>query len=213
MNTLTNTTDDDIPPIPPELLEEFPGHLHPELLPEDVSLDFAMTKDNLFAVWSLPTERQKLIMNHQGPDIELDWVLADTENTLEQIQKFYGGMKVVACISLAQLEGIVERLEKPSFWKSVFSASKVYFIETNDERKWSQKKEGKVIFEGNLSDIENILKEGKKILNDKQYKGIGDARGVQEGHPQDWITFMVDAKGAIEFRKECLELFGDERGG
>ena len=210
MNTLPNPLDDDIPPIPPELLEEFPGHLHPELLPEDVSLDFAMTKDNLFAVWSLPTERQKLIMNHQGPDIELDWVLADAENTLEQIQKFYGGMKVVACISLAELENTVERLEKPSFWKSVFSTPKVYFVETNDDRKWSQKKEGKALFEGDLSDIENILKEGKKILNDKQYKGIGDARGVQEGHPRDWIRFMVDAKDGAFFRVERLKHLGHD---
>lgn len=120
----TEDIDYDTMAIPEEFLRRYPGHAYPELLPSDVSLRFEMTKDTLFAVWYLPTEHQKLIMNTKKTIIQQDWCLADVDNPFEQIQKFYGEMKVLAVVSFSEMETLLERLEKPSGWSSFFSPTK-----------------------------------------------------------------------------------------
>lgn len=206
----TEDIDYDTMDIPEEFLRRYPGHAYPELLPSDVSLRFEMTKDTLFAVWYLPTEHQKLIMNTKKTIIQQDWCLADVDNPFEQIQKFYGEMKVLAVVSFSEMETLLERLEKPSGWSSFFFSNKVYFVESEGQKFWSSKKTGHVLLDGNFSDLQKVLEEGRSIFQDKKYSHLSDARGVQEGHPQDWITFMRDASDGNFLRGEYLKYFGPD---
>lgn len=197
-----------VPPIPSEYLNIRPGHMYPDLLPQDVSLDFEMTKDNLFAVWFSPSKHQKLIRPQQQ-DIQLDWCLADEDNPLEQIQRLYGAMPVWACMSLSDLESTLMRLKNAPFWKSFFS-SKIFYIADQGLKQWSYEKKGQVLFEGEIEDIEKVVQEGMHIFNTKQYRGVGDARGVQEGRPKDWIRFMTNVDHALALREKRKEHLGHD---
>ena len=214
MNTTTSL---DLDPIPPEILEEYYRVSEPKAseLPPDVSLDFVMTKQNLFAVWSCPTYRMKMIKADAGMCI--DWILADEPHAWEQIKTLYPDNNVAAAISLENLENLVSQLHADcsGLWGSLLSKiKKVHAIEKSGQIHWSSDKptspEGTLVMTGKISDLDKVLTEGLSIFAQRKYRGLFDARPVEPGHPKDWIRFMGSPKGALGLREMRLEYLGND---
>ena len=213
MNKISNSEDnvDGFDPnvIPPSK----PGHLFPEFLPDDVSLSFEMTGDTLYAVWYLETAFRKSL---GAPDMSMDWALGDEDpvKALGQFTKTYHPTQVLAVMSLNAVTALADQIAsaKDTFWDKVTKPfKKLYFVEKDQKRYWSTKKEGEVIFEGDLSDINDLAKKGQAILNEKDYDAVFfDVRPIEHGHPKDWLHFMRDAECSLADRFDRLEYYGHD---
>lgn len=183
------------------------------VLPADVSVDFAMTEHNLYAVWSTPTNEIRMI-NPKTADIHLDWLLANPDDALMEISKQFPENNLLAFMSVHDLNNLVLLTPEDSLWKKITNIfGHVYFVEHNSKKYWTDKKEGVVLLEGKQSDILTVQQEGQNILNTKNYVRVFDARKVEPGHPKDWLRFMKSPSTAITQRENMLTYFGHDGSG
>ena len=164
-------------------------------LPPDISLDFAMTERNLWAVWCGRDSVLKLIGDKR--EFYFNWYLADSfEQILEKSKSI-----ILAAVSLEEIKTLVDLLgAQAPWWKPL---PKTFFVKRGAVSMWVDKiQDGdKKLFSGNLSDLKKILNEGKIILENKDYtKVYFDSRPLINGHPIDWIDFMRDPNLAMDMR-------------
>ena len=192
--------------IPPHVLEEILADgFNPKLLPPDVSMDFAMTPNNLFAVWTIPSARLRAISDQ--PPVVVKWVLA-TGDVMNQAQKAFKDSPVLAMMSLSDIRSLLDQMSSSVWFKKVPNVfKKVYFVQDQDsgQKKWSSFKSGSVLFEGDLGDLMKLANQGQKFVDTNNYREIFDVRPVQEGHPSDWVQFMRHPKTAMMLRQELRE--------
>ena len=166
-------------------------------LPPDVSLDFRMTKDNLFCVWYESSPFQKSL---GAPVFRHFWLLCDPALDLgPYLQNRAREMRVLGFLSLRDFETMESILsQKPS----LFSFSRnLYFVEKNGKMFWAAKNEGTVLHRASPEALKDIIKKGRSIFNEKNYSEIfSDTRPVSDGHPKDWIRFMKDPAHALYMR-------------
>ena len=176
---------------------------NPSALPSDVSMDFAMTPDNLFAMWSQPSARLRSISAQ--PQVAVTWVLASGD-VMEQAQSAFKDSPVLAMMSLSDIQALLDQMEH-STWLAKVTASfkKVYFVQDNGQKVWSSSKKGSVLFEGDLKDLKKLASEGQAFIDNNNYRELFDVRPVQPGHPRDWVQFMRHPKIAMMLRQELEE--------
>lgn len=171
---------------------KWPGHRYPHLLPKDVSLRFEMNEENLFAVFVRSPTKAK--QGEQYP-YSVDWCLLDCDNALGQAQKYYNSIQVNAVCSLRQLEQLHSAHHNMSFLKKALHPL-IYFAQKDGRLAWGFKKTKTVMFSTKVDTFDDILSEGQNVLHCKKYHVVGDARGVKDGHPKDFLAFMEDARQA-----------------
>ena len=172
-------------------------------LPKDVSLDFAMNEENLYVVWYETTRDMYLINKNEGP-VQISYILA-SEDIKEARKEIFGGYsewtKVFSIIKFKELNNIISQFNDK---KSVFNIfpKNIYYVNKNNDEYWTDKKEGKVLLKGSISDIGKVFKDVKNILDTKNYIKVHDVRPDQFGHPEDWLFFMQHPHSALGLRED-----------
>ena len=169
------------------------------LLPDDISLDFAMTDENLYAVWYETSDRMYMINSKMGP-IQLTWSLCDEnpDTALSQATERLDGLRVLAVINIKNLKNLYEKATSSTSFKDKIFGKRLYFINDGNQKYWSERKENdKVLLTAKINDMYETLDYGLRILKNKNYHLVRDYRPVSDGHPDDWIYFIRNPKTTI----------------
>lgn len=169
-------------------------------LPPDVSLDHAMTADNLFYVWYTSTRFQRSL---GAPPVHHLVLLCDPgPDLLDRLHRRSGKMIPLLAVSVRDFPELVARLRGPLGRHG--RARMVY--NPGEEVRWSRRRDGKVMHATSLGELEKLCAEGQAIVRDLNYRRVfGDARPESEGRPWDWLLFMKDSILGHQMRRRKTE--------
>lgn len=176
-----------------------------------ISDAFDMTAATLWVVWT-HTSPVALAQGRAIDKVTCFWILAsEGEQGLAEIQGPRGIPKrFIAAAPLTALREITQSTTRaqhgahlPRWLKGVIPGfDSVRLVRLPDgQMEWLVSGEKTpassiTLCEGKRSDLVDLLNEGEKILNTKNYKEVlGDARALSEGHPSDWIMYKRNPSG------------------